>query len=75
MRRLVMLPEGWACTFGECRPGFFMFGETLCLKDEYGSAGNAYNEAGEIFWGGVSDENDRRKLVVQPVEPVWEDYG
>lgn len=74
MKRLVMLPEGWPCTLAECRPGFFLWEEHLCLKDEYGSADGSYNEAGERFWGGVTDAAEREKLVVQPVEPKWEEY-
>ena len=69
-----MMPDGWPCTLGECRPGNFIFEDHLCFKDEYGSSGNSYNEAGEIFWGGTTDETERRKLVVQPVDPVWEEY-
>lgn len=69
-----MMPDGWPCTLGECRPGHFIFQDLLCFKDEYGSAGNAFNEAGEIFWGGTTDVTERRKLVVQPVDPVWEEY-
>lgn len=74
MKRLVMVPEGWPCMLSECRPGHFIFESRLCFKDEYEGAGNSYNEAGEIFWGGTSDKHDRAKLIVQPVSPVWEEY-
>lgn len=74
MKRLVMMPDGWPCTLGECRPGHFIYQDRLCFKDEYGSAGNSYNEAGEIFWGGTTDRQDRNTLTVQPVLPIWEEY-
>ena len=74
MRRLAMRPEGWPCALRECRPGHFVFNDLLCFKDEYGAEGNSYNEAGEIFWGDVTDRDARAALVVQPVEPVWEEY-
>jgi hypothetical protein len=74
MKRLVMVPDGWPCSLGESRPGFFIWQDNLCFKDEYGSAGNSFNSAGEIFWGGVTTKEDRSRLVVQPVEPTWEEY-
>jgi hypothetical protein len=74
MRRLVMVPDGWPCKLGECLPGHFVFKDRLCFKDQYGSEGNSYNEAGEIFWGGVSSEDERQELIVQPVNPLWEEY-
>jgi hypothetical protein len=64
---MVMVPEGWPCKHQECRPGFFVFNDRLCFKDEYGSKGGSYNEAGEFFCGG--DE-----VMVQPVEPIWEEF-
>lgn len=74
MKRLVMVPEGWPCTLAECRPGYFLWGDRLCLKDEYQEAGNSYNEAGEIFWGGTTSGTARDALVVQPVDAIWEEY-
>lgn len=74
MKRLAIVPDGWECALAECRPGHFVFEGRLCFKDEYGSAGNSYNDAGEVFWGGTSTDDDRQKLVVQPVAAVWEDY-
>lgn len=74
MRRLVMVPDGWPCTLRECRPGHFVWDDCLCFKDEYAEAGNSYNEAGEVFWGGVKTASERDALVVQPVAPVWQEY-
>lgn len=64
MRRLVMQPEGWPCPYVECRPGFFVFNDNLCLKSEYGDAG--YCASGESFV--------RREQTVQPVIATWEEY-
>ena len=72
MKRLVVIPAGWPCTYAECRPGFFVVDELLCLKSEYGSDG--YCDSGEAFWGGVSTEEERNKLIVQPVDAIWEEY-
>lgn len=72
MRRLVMIPDGWPCRLYECRPGFFVSGDALCFKDQYGSEGGSYCETGEFFWGGASFE-ERDKLIVQPVNSVWEE--
>ena len=74
MRRLVMVADGWPCSLRECRPEHFVWEDRLCFKDDYGSEGNSYNEAGEIFWGGASDKVARAALIVQPVSPVWEPY-
>ena len=65
MRRLVMIPDGWPCTYEECRPGFFVFGESLFLKSEYG--GEGYCESGEAF-----ARNDSPN--VQPVISAWEEF-
>jgi len=73
MRRLVIEPDGWPCRFDECRPGFFLHEDNLCLKSEYGN-GEAYNEAGETFTGGSASNNDPTALVVQPVVACWEKY-
>jgi hypothetical protein len=47
-----------------------MFGNSLCFKSEYLADDGkieAYNEAGEFFWGGTTDAAERSKIVVQPV--------
>ncbi len=74
MKRLEIVPEGWPCHLRECRPGLFLFKDQLCLKDEYGAAGNVYNDAGEIFWGGTSTKADRDYFAAQPVEARWEEF-
>lgn len=72
MKRLVIIPDGWPCRFAECRPGHFLFQDSLCLKSEYG--GDAYIESGEAFWGGVKSKEERAELIVQPVYAMWEDF-
>lgn len=75
MRRLVIVPEGWPCTLAECRPGHFLWQDSLCFKDEYGAElGGQYTESGEIFWGGAPNAVARAAFMVQPVSPVWEEY-
>lgn len=78
MKRLVIKPDGWICTFEECRPGHFLTeGDYLCFKSEYKSdhdKADAYNEAGEYFWGGTTTTKERNQLKVQPVTPEWEEY-
>lgn len=64
MKRLVMHPDGWPCRYDECRPGHFLYGDSLCLKSEYGEDG--YCDSGEFFV--------RTESTVQPVVAVWEEY-
>ena len=77
---MIIKPEGWQCTFKECPAGFFVFGGSLCLKSEYFSTGggqdynDAYCESGEYFYGGVDNNEDRDKLMVQPVIVGWEEF-
>ena len=81
MKKLIIQPDGWPCTLAECRRGLFVFHDELCLKDEYGHQddtsriwySSAYCDTGEVFWGGAKTKDDREKLVVQPVEAVWEE--
>lgn len=74
-------PDGWSCPLEELRPGLFTFpiagtikGMGVFIKTEYHTdSGNMEVfccDSGEAFWGGVSNEQDRRKLVVQPVKIV-----
>lgn len=73
-RILAIKPDGWPCRFADCPPGFFTDGESLCLKSEYhGEDGfaEAFNEAGEYYWGGATDKNERDALIVQPCVPAW----
>lgn len=65
MKRLVILPDGWPCSYAECRPGFFVLDGDLFLKSEYG--GDGYCSSGEAFAG-------NRESEVQPVSAVWEEY-
>lgn len=75
MRRLVIVPDGWPCRHAECRPGFFLSKDSLCLKSEYGGLEiSSFCESGEAFWGGATTKEGQDNLIVQPVNAVWEDY-
>lgn len=65
MKRLVMKPNGWPCTYEECRPGFFVLEGDVFLKSEYGAQG--YCSSGESFAG-------NRESEVQPVMAAWEEF-
>ena len=86
MKQLIIVPDGWQCTFKECRSGLFLQGDYLHLKTEYRSEKKSasgiplgyYSDAyvcasGEFFMGGASDFKERDLLIVQPVEYQWED--
>jgi hypothetical protein len=76
MKQLILNPRWWECTLLECPPGHFVFKDTLCFKSEYRNAGGeieAFNEAGEYFWGGAKNITDRENLIVQPVLPEWKE--
>lgn len=65
MKRLLMMPDGWPCAYHECRAGYFVIGDDLFLKSEYGAQG--YCSSGEMFAGD-------RNSTVQPVFSQWEEY-
>jgi len=45
------------------------------VKWTVGNHSDPYNEAGEHFWGGgVTDKDEREKLMVQPLVAKWEEY-
>ena len=71
-KRLLVEPRGWPCSFFSCPPGPFIWEGNVCLKTEYG-CNEAYNETGEVFWGGVDTPEERAKLIVQPCIYVWND--
>lgn len=57
------------CTLTKCPPGLFVFGDSIGFKTEYSDANGpeAYCvESGEYFWGGTSDREVRRALMVRP---------
>lgn len=67
-QELIILPNGFPCSLGECEPGFFIHENNLCFKDEYRGA---YCDTGEAFWAGTDNEKDRDKIIVQPVVYEW----
>lgn len=64
MKRLVIHPEGWPCSYAECRPGLFLCDDMVGLKTEYGDDG--YCDSGESFAA--------KDAQVQPVTYTWEVY-
>jgi hypothetical protein len=76
-KRLVLNPSGWPLPLGECPPGFFVFEDDLCFKTEYRTEQGkmeVYCCSGEFFCAGTSSEEQKAGLIVQPVEPDWEEY-
>lgn len=70
MKKLVINPLGWLCTYAEAPPGFILVHDCLCLKTEYRTDSGiiiGYNSAGEFL--SIIDET-----VVQPVNYRWELY-
>lgn len=59
------LKIGAPCTVGECEPGFFLFGETLCYKNEYDES--FIVSSGEMFWGGAHTKEAINDLMVTPL--------
>ena len=85
MKRLVIKPDGWPCILAECPPGHFVTVDhfkMLCFKSEYRETiggeefqVEAFNEAGEVFWGEAENTAAlRRGTMVQPVIAEWEEY-
>jgi len=68
MKRLVLMPNGWACTLEECPPGLFIFNKQVCFKSEYHNNGNveAFNNSGEYL-------SINQKEIVQPVDYEWQE--
>lgn len=64
MRRLVIVPDGWPCSYEECPAGYFVHEGHLFLKSEYG--GQGYCGSGEAFALSPAE--------VQPVYATWEDF-
>lgn len=62
---MLIVPDGWPCSYAECRPGHFVVGGALMLKSEYG--GQGYCESGEAYCGD-------RETEVQPVAAIWEEF-
>jgi hypothetical protein len=76
LKKLVLKPDGWPCLLIECPPGLFVFKDSVCMKSDYRTDKGeleAFNEAGEFFWGGVETYAEREKLIVQPVTSEWVD--
>jgi len=60
MKRMIIQPRGWPCAIRDCPPGFFVSGDALCFKTEYGAmetAGPTNVPGSEMRWtvGSQSD--------------------
>ena len=71
MKRITIVPEGWACMIEECPPGFFWYDNALGFKSEYSTKRpdgtytmDAFCDSGEFFMP--------REVEVQPVTYVVE---
>jgi|WetSurSiteA1Bulk_404760.scaffolds.fasta_scaffold298351_2 hypothetical protein len=74
MKRLEIVPDGWPCRFAECPPGLFVYNNTLCTKTDYeGMHAEAFCSSGETFWGGTTNGEDRKKLIVTPCSARWKE--
>lgn len=64
------------CTLVKCPPGLFLFDGTLGFKTEYDMLIDPFEEtpqafvlaSGEVFWGGARNHEERRNLIVQPLD-------
>ena len=72
-RKMIIEPADWPCSLDACPPGFFMYRDCLCFKTEYGPGLQVFNEAGEVFWGGVDTKEQRANLAVTPCGAKWVD--
>lgn len=77
MKRLILEPNGWECTLGECLAGLFVFDDSICFKTEYRTENGdmeVYCESGEVFIGSSNSKEERDNLIVQPVVVHWDYY-
>ena len=66
--KIKIVPSGFGCKLGECPPGLFLFGDCIGFKTKYGNNEVYVVSSGEVFWGGVSTEEERHNLIVIPCE-------
>lgn len=62
------LTHGTPCALSEAEPGFFLFGDTLCYKNEYNES--FIISSGEIFWGGAHTADSRDALMIVPLNEM-----
>ena len=70
MKRLVIKPDGFSCTYAEAPPGFILVESQLCFKSEYHQADgrpDGYCDTGEFLCIDLGS-------TVQPVIYEWEEY-
>ena len=68
--KVELLYHRYPCHFKDCSAGYFLWKDQVCFMTEYfGNMGghDAYNEAGEYFWGDAKTIEERDNLIVQPM--------
>lgn len=60
--------HGTPCALSEAEPGFFLFGDTLCYKNEYDES--FIISSGEMFWGGAHTADSRDALMIVPLNEM-----
>lgn len=63
--RLKFKPDTEMC-YSEYPHGLFIYGNTLCFKDEYNDS--YIISSGEAFWGGTKTKDERDKLIIKTVK-------
>ena len=64
------------CTLEKCPPGLFLYDGCLGFKTEYDMLIDPHEPtpqafvlaSGEVFWGGAKNHEERRNLIVQPLD-------
>ena len=70
--KLIIEPKGWTIRLEDCPPGFFVYGDSLFFKTEYGRGSDeCFCDTGEYFRLEGLDASQRDNLHVQPVHYVW----
>ena len=70
MKRLILKPSGFPCSYAEARPGHILVDNQLCFKSEYHQEDGrpeGYASSGEFLCIDCTH-------AVQPVEYTWEEY-
>lgn len=57
--------HGTPCALSEAEPGFFLFGDTLCYKNEYDES--FIISSGKMFLGGAHTQDSRDALIIVPL--------
>lgn len=63
--KLLNFRTGEEMYLGEYPHGLFIYGDTLCFKDEYNDS--YIISSGEAFWGGTKTKDERDNLIIKTV--------